>query len=118
LFRFHFPPCARSIFALSNAIEEILRPGRGYLLWDYQFIRLIGLWVLNPEDKHQTRKNLNKKLVDTMARLDEIEVEPGYSLLQLLQDRMPMGFVIAPNVRGAAVLYEALPDAPNEMPAG
>ena len=89
-------------------LDEILKPSFGYLLYAHQLEQLYCMITkCKYEDAIDFRKNWNKKKPDIRNAAKEIEVFPGFTLSELLQQRCieENQFAFNANFNGAFLLW-------------
>ena len=90
-----------------SIVDDICRPTRGYILYNYQIEQLIALFTCDQQRIEKLRRNWNKKKASSCQALQRLYV-PGEekSLWQILKERALLGVTDAPNMHGARLLYK------------
>jgi len=90
-----------------KAVDDILSPTRGLLVWNHQLESIIALFYEQESKVLDMRIGLNVRNVDVENRAKKLMLTEGLSVFDLFTQRT-INFTGMPNIKGAYRLYEAL----------
>tara|TARA_B100001964_G_C14115689_1_gene545973 strand:- start:159 stop:788 length:630 start_codon:yes stop_codon:yes gene_type:complete len=95
-------------FKANPVVDDLLRESNGFLLWDYQIIKLYCLFDLDREKADMFRKYFNKKRREFEEIAGKLLFNNGMTLKDVIWERSILGVVKAPNLKGSYDLYKLL----------
>jgi hypothetical protein len=95
-------------FEQDPVVEGILKDTRGLLLWNYQLDNLLGLFSDHSKWIRRMAKGINTRDSRVENKVRQLKINNKASLLDLINERMVMGFTNEPPTRGAYILFKTL----------
>ncbi len=89
-------------------VDELLKESNGFLLWDYQIIKLYSLFNGEMEKAVSFQKNYNQKRIEFEDVAEKLLFNNGITLADVIYERSILGLAKKPKLKGAYNLYKLL----------
>jgi hypothetical protein len=89
-------------------IEEILEHSHGILMWQYQLKKLLELFVSDPKQIDEIVKGISEDVPAYKSRIADYGFPSGFSVADVLDQRMLFGHLEKTNIFGTLALYNYL----------